>query len=39
MALKTHKDLKVWQQSKDFVSEIYRLTATFPKEEVYSLTA
>ena len=39
MALQTHKDLKVWQQSKDFVSEIFRLTATFPKEEMYSLTA
>lgn len=39
MALQTHKDLKVWQQSKDLVSEIYRLTATFPREEVYSLTA
>ena len=39
MTLQTHKDLKVWQQSKDLVSEIYKLTATFPKEEVYSLTA
>lgn len=39
MALQTHKDLKVWQQSKDLVSKIYRLTATFPKEEIYSLTA
>lgn len=39
MALQTHKDLKVWQQSKDLVSEIYKLTAIFPKEEMYSLTA
>ena len=39
MALQTHKDLKVWQQSKNLVSEIYKLTATFPKEEIYSLTA
>jgi len=39
MALKTHKDLKVWQQSKDLVSEVYKMTAAFPKEELYSLTA
>ena len=39
MALQTHKVLKVWQQSKDLVSEIYKLIATFPKEEIYSLTA
>lgn len=33
-----HKDLDVWQFSMSLVSEIYRLTGTFPKEEIYGLT-
>jgi four helix bundle protein len=39
MSLKTHKDLKVWQESRKLITEIYYLTSNFPKEEVYSLTA
>ena len=39
MALQTHKDLKVWQESRKLVSEIYTLTSKFPKDEIYSLTA
>jgi four helix bundle protein len=39
MTLQTHKDLKVWQESKMLVKEIYSLTSGFPKEEIYSLTA
>ena len=35
----THKDLKVWQKSIDFVVEIYEATSTFPKEEIYGLTS
>jgi four helix bundle protein len=35
----THKDLNVWRQSLDLVEEIYRITAGFPKEELYGLTA
>ena len=38
MALQTHKDLKVWQESRNLVKAIYKLTSTFPKEEIYSLT-
>src|SRR5882672_5296494 len=34
-----YKDLKVWQRSIDLVCEIYRHTRSFPKEEVYGLTA
>jgi len=39
MALQTHKNLKVWQESKELVTLIYALTSKFPKEEVYSITA
>jgi four helix bundle protein len=33
------RDLKVWARAMDFVTEIYRLTQTFPKEELYGLTS
>ena len=32
------KDLVVWQKAMDMVTEIYKLTDSFPKHEVYSLT-
>src|SRR5439155_15717925 len=32
-----YRDLLVWQDSMDLVVAIYRITATFPKEERYSL--
>jgi hypothetical protein len=32
------KDLVVWQKAMDMVTEIYKLTDSFPKREVYSLT-
>jgi len=35
--MKTHKDLNVWNKSLEFVTEIYRLTKTFPKSEIYGL--
>lgn len=34
----TYKDLIVWQKSMDLVEEIYRLTKSLPKEEMYSLS-
>ncbi|MFC1859599.1 four helix bundle protein [Thermodesulfobacteriota bacterium] len=34
-----HEKLEVWQRSMDLAVEIYRVTETFPKEEVYSLTS
>ena len=37
--MKTHKDLIVWQKSMDFVTEIYKETQHFPKEEVYGLVS
>lgn len=31
------KDLVVWQKAMDMVTETYKLTDTFPKQEIYSL--
>ena len=33
-----HKDLEVWKLSIDTVTEIYRITDSFPKTEAYGLT-
>lgn len=39
MALKlAHKDLDVWKYAKQLVVEIYRITQSFPKEELFGLT-
>ena len=35
--MKTYKDLIVWQKSMDLVTEIYKITKTFPQEEKYGL--
>src|ERR1700756_2688928 len=35
----TYEDLKVWRLAMDLVLEIYRYTASFPKQEVYGLTS
>ena len=34
-----HKDLDVWQNSIELVSEFYELTISFPREEQFSLTS
>lgn len=39
MAVRSFKDLIVWQKSVDLISTIYRLTATFPKIETYGLSS
>jgi len=36
---RTHKDLIVWQKAMDFVEEVYKLTDTMPKTELYGLTS
>lgn len=33
-----YKDLIVWQKAIELVTEIYRATKPFPKEEMYGLT-
>lgn len=35
----SHKKLKVWLKSKKLVLEVYKLTANFPKSEVYGITS
>lgn len=37
--MKSHQDLKVWQESVDFVPWIYDITKSFPPEEKYGLTS
>ena len=36
--IKTHKDLEVWKKSISFVTDIYKMTAEFPSNEIYGLT-
>jgi four helix bundle protein len=37
--MKGHRDLVAWQKAMELVFDIYRLTARFPKEELYGLTS
>jgi four helix bundle protein len=32
-------DLRIWQESMDLTVEIYRITSSFPKHEIYGLTS
>ncbi len=34
-----HHALLVWQEAIGLVKEVYRMTASFPKEEVYALSS
>lgn len=35
----THKDLEVWKGSMAFVTEVYGIARSFPKEELFGLTS
>ena len=37
--MKTFRDLLIWQKSISLVTEIYHLTNSFPKEEIYGLSS
>ena len=37
--MKTHMDLDVWKLSIEVVKDIYEITKSFPKEEVFGLTS
>jgi len=37
--LRDFKNLKVWQKSHQLTLAVYKVTATFPKEEMYGLTS
>jgi len=39
MKIKNYKDLDIWKRSIALVEDIYRLTKSFPKEELYGLTS
>ena len=39
MTTKGHHSLDVWQKAMDIVTDIYKLTKAFPKEELYGLTS
>src|SRR5579864_8854135 len=36
---KSYRDLVVWQKAMDLVTVVYRITAQFPREEMYGLTS
>ncbi|HUT31566.1 MAG TPA: four helix bundle protein [Sedimentisphaerales bacterium] len=36
--IKNFRDLEIWKRSVDLVEEVYGVTRTFPKEEMYGLT-
>jgi four helix bundle protein len=39
MTINSFRDLRVWQSGMDLVTQVYRLTQSFPREEQYGLTS
>jgi len=37
--MRDFKELKVWQKSHNLTLSLYKMTASFPKEEMYGLTS
>lgn len=37
--IQSHRDLVVWQKAMDLAVEVYRLSAMFPKAEIYRLVS
>jgi four helix bundle protein len=37
--VRTHKDLELWKAAMELAKAVYQVTARFPKEEVYGMTA
>ncbi|MBI5456141.1 four helix bundle protein [Candidatus Kaiserbacteria bacterium] len=37
--MQSYRELIVWQKSRKFVTEVYRLTENFPKSEMFGLTS
>jgi four helix bundle protein len=35
----TFKDLRIWQEAMSLTIEIYQVTASFPKHEIYGLSS
>lgn len=38
MKIRSHKELKVWQEAMDLAMEVFALSRSFPAEERFSLT-
>lgn len=36
-SVRTFEDLIVWQRAMDLAADVYRVTAGFPREEIYGL--
>jgi four helix bundle protein len=39
MAIKSYRELIVWQKAMDLVEDVYKKTKGFPREELYGLTS
>lgn len=37
--MSTYRDLKVWEKSRGYIKDVYTVSSSFPKEEVYGLTS
>ena len=37
--MKTHKDLDVWKTAVDLAIDVYKVTRSFPREELFGLSA
>lgn len=38
-SVKSYRDLQVWQKARVLVSEVYKISGSFPREEMYGLTS
>ncbi|MCK4397949.1 MAG: four helix bundle protein [Methanophagales archaeon] len=36
--INSYQDLEVWKKAMGLVTDIYKVTQTYPKEELYGLT-
>jgi four helix bundle protein len=39
MAVRNYRELIAWQKAMDLVEAVYKVTVSFPKEELYGLTS
>lgn len=39
MLVKSFEDVEIWKKAHQFVLDVYRLTESFPKHEIYGLTS
>jgi four helix bundle protein len=37
--MQTHKDLNVWKKSVDVAADVYNITSSFPKEELFGIVS